>query len=67
MNQLEQLLIYGNRIKIIENLDGLGNLKILKLNNNQLLSISELAIYDLHSLEVLNAANNIIALDEFEN
>lgn len=67
LTQLEQLILYGNRIKIIENLDGMGNLKILKIQNNELLSISELSLYDLHSLEVLNASNNIIGEDEFEN
>lgn len=67
LTELEQLILYGNRIRVIENLDGLGNLKVLKINNNRLLSISELSLYDMHSLEILNAADNIIEQNEIEN
>jgi len=67
LGKLEQLLLYGNRIRVAENFDGLTNLKLLKVNNNRLLSISEIALYNLPSLEILNAANNIIDIDEFDN
>ena len=67
LGKLEQLLLFGNRIRVAENFDGLTNLKLLKVNNNRLLSISEIALYNLPSLEILNAANNIIDIDEFDN
>ncbi|CAI2362081.1 unnamed protein product [Moneuplotes crassus] len=67
LDSLEQLILFGNRIRVLENLDGLGNLKVLKINNNRLLTISELALYDFHSLQVLHAADNIIDTDELES
>jgi len=67
LERLEQFFVYGNRIRVIENLDGLGSLKVLKVNNNRLLSISELSLYEMNNLEILNAADNIIDVEEMQN
>jgi protein phosphatase 1 regulatory subunit 7 len=67
LGSLQELFLFGNRIRVVENLDGVKSLKTLKLNNNRLLSISELALYDLPNLEVLNAAQNVIDAEELDN
>ena len=65
LKRLEQLTLYGNKLKNINRIGGLTNLAWLRLSKNQLTQLPN-EISKLKNLNVLHIKNNPMSIEEIE-